>query len=495
MALVLVLVLVSLLSAFCIVGPRLIHQKNSSENPPLVEIPDWQIFYNSRHAYEAAIKQHGSIVGVRRKNRLEYIVDHTLVAEVLANDSVFSFERGTLSVLNLRLLLALPRSFMQEIDRVVQDHIAARLGDSVAEVAPVFEKLAGKLTASLKQGSRPVGVELNAEVHRIMAEAMLTLILGEKYTSSKDISSTVHIAASIATLTGIYENLSWWSRKFPTASRIMIWLKVMLIAIPYHFVRGIGWRAFKELGTVTEPSLSPKNRRISMDPVLVNFSRKFVNKDTHRISILDRIWILSVLLGLIFASVHQTAVVIVWVLFELAKRPEFIEDIRAEVVLETGDDGTHGLTYASLRNSERLDSFIREVMRTKGDTLSTVRETVVDAPLGGYVIPKGSLVIPLATLANESEEYHGENAKDFIGDRWVGTGKPAIMLSPSYFPFGLGRWACPGRGLAVAEIKLLVLSIITRANISLEGNSYDIVDPLNVTSVAPQGKFLLHSMK
>ncbi len=62
----------------------------------------------------------------------------------------------------------------------------------------------------------------------------------------------------------------------------------------------------------------------------------------------------------------------------------------------------------------------------------------------------GSLVIPLATLANECEDYYGENARDFVGDRWVGTGKLAVMLSPSYFPFGLGRWACPGRGLAVA---------------------------------------------
>ncbi len=85
------------------------------------------------------------------------------------------------------------------------------------------------------------------------------------------------------------------------------------------------------------------------------------------------------------------AVVIVWVLFELAKRPEFVKDIRAEVVLETGDNGTHSLTYASLRNAERLDSFIREVMRTKGDTLSTVRQTVVDTRLGGYTIPRGNL--------------------------------------------------------------------------------------------------------
>lgn len=48
------------------------------------------------------------------------------------------------------------------------------------------------------------------------------------------------------------------------------------------------------------------------------------------------------------------------------------------------------LTAASLREAHLLDSFIREVMRLKGDTISTMRYTTCDAPLGEYVIPKGA---------------------------------------------------------------------------------------------------------
>lgn len=108
---------------------------------------------------------------------------------------------------------------------------------------------------------------------------------------------------------------------------------------------------------------------------------------------------------------------VVWVIFELAKRPEFIKEFRTDTVYEADAGGILRLTYASLRNAERLDSFIREVMQTKGDTLSTVRQTVIDAPIGGYIVPKGSsyhcialsvvyksegsFVIPLATLSNE----------------------------------------------------------------------------------------------
>ncbi|KAG9225432.1 hypothetical protein CCMSSC00406_0002935 [Pleurotus cornucopiae] len=477
----------SSLTAICILASvlaiRVLHRRSSQSSnlPPLVAIPDEQLFGNPRHAYETALKQYGKIIGVPRKNRLEYIVDQTFVAEVLTNDKVYSFEHGTLSMLNLHILLALPRSFMHEIDRVVQDHIVSDLDDSVDRIAPVFDKLAKKLAAPLSSECQPIAVEIDSEVHRMMAEAMLTLILGGHYASAAHIASTARIAVAIATLTGIFENMSWWSRTFPTTDDFSRRFKVMFIAIPYHFVLGIGWQAFSELSAITDVERSGTRK----EPVIMSFARKFIDKKTHRISLIDRIWILSVILG---------AVVIMWVVCELAKRPEYIQEFRTDTFTETSEDGAQRLTYASLQNAERLDSFIREVMRTKGDTLSTVRQTVSDTALAGYVIPKGSFVIPLATLANEDENHYGENAKVFVGDRWVGTGKPATMVSPNYFPFGLGRWACPGRGLAVAEIKLFILSLIAHANLSLENGEYRVVDPLNVTSVAPKGRIFLHPL-
>lgn len=120
----------------------------------------------------------------------------------------------------------------------------------------------------------------------------------------------------------------------------------------------------------------------------------------------------------------------------------------------------------------------------------------------------GHLVIPMASLSHRSTEYYGEDAEVFDGFRWVEKNQPAVMVSPAYFPFGLNRWACPGRVLAVAgeslflkkrepnadipvEMKMIAFTILNLAYPTLEGGKYTVVDPLNTTSVQPSGKLFL----
>lgn len=50
---------------------------------------------------------------------------------------------------------------------------------------------------------------------------------------------------------------------------------------------------------------------------------------------------------------------------------------------------SENITYKALKDAVRLDSFIREVLRTKGDTLNAVRRATCNVPLGEYTIPKG----------------------------------------------------------------------------------------------------------
>lgn len=156
----------------------------------------------------------------------------------------------------------------------------------------------------------------------------------------------------------------------------------------------------------------------------------------------------------------------VWVLCELALRPHYQNEICDEIKC-LSEDGSTNLTNEGLKRAVVTDSFIREVMRTKGDTFSTVRMAVKDVQLGKYIIPKGLFTLlfrkktlilfntgytvhPNAALAHNNPSEVGENADEFDGRRWLKKGKPAAMTGISHLAFGLGRWACPGRFFAVA---------------------------------------------
>lgn len=80
----------------------------------------------------------------------------------------------------------------------------------------------------------------------------------------------------------------------------------------------------------------------------------------------------------------------VWILCELAMRPEYQEEIFYEIQELVGD-GSKQLDFNLLKQAVHTDSFIREVMRTKGDTFSTVRMSVNNIQLGGTIVPKGKL--------------------------------------------------------------------------------------------------------
>ncbi len=73
-------------------------------------------------------------------------------------------------------------------------------------------------------------------------------------------------------------------------------------------------------------------------------------------------------------------------------RPEYLAPLREELanVLEEDETGALRLTAQSLREARLMDSFIREVMRLKGDTISAMRYTTCDVPLGNLIIPKGA---------------------------------------------------------------------------------------------------------
>ncbi|KAJ3860347.1 cytochrome P450 [Lentinula novae-zelandiae] len=445
---------------------------------------------------------------------LEFIVDDSLALEILTNDADYSAERGTAAILNMPMLLMLPHSLIGGLDKLITKRVVPSMDTLIPRLLPIFEQHIFSLTSSavkihnLHHGTQsnevtPVPVSFVPAVHNALAEAMLTLIVGNTHQSPHLCQAAIKVAFDIAIVAGIYQNVGYWSRTFPTTWRVVTW-------IPWSF-RHIAWCTWQDLRTFQKTGNSQH-----IDPVSgIHISRPLLQlelpiypyqnclvyqmiKDVGKpLDLRDCLWIICLTMGIVFASIHQTSTVVIWVVYQLAIRRESIPVLREELsrVLEI-DVLTNkpSLTFSSLRNAQYLDSFIREVMRTKGDTLTVFRMTTRDIKIDQYIIPRNSFITPLATLSHESPKYYGEDAKVFIANRWVGSDKSSASIGPAYWPFGLGRYACPGRALAIAEIKLIVFCLIGRADIFLQDDHYKIVDPLNITAVPPEGQLLIQPL-
>ncbi|KAJ7750451.1 cytochrome P450 [Mycena maculata] len=180
----------------------------------------------------------------------------------------------------------------------------------------------------------------------------------------------------------------------------------------------------------------------------------------------------NMLLFVIFAAIHGTAVALSWVLYLVATDSAYQKQIYDELTdLVNGTDDASGLTPSVLKSAKYLDSFTREVLRWRPDCLSpTPRKAMKDLTLpNGYIIPKGMLVTHVFYRTHvNNEKQNCEDSKEFRP--WRHVGKPAatsVNVSNSFLTFGVGKTACPGRYLATYEIKLFIALLVSRYKMSL----------------------------
>ncbi|PIL31185.1 cytochrome P450 [Ganoderma sinense ZZ0214-1] len=468
--------------------------------PPIVHIPPEEIFSRPREAYGEALAKYGPVIGVRRKGNLEFIVNQEHARHVLTCDRLFSFEQGSAAIMNLQPIMALTQgSLFRDLNDFVREGIVNRIDEIVHRIWPLFQRDGKEFVDLAAEGLKTSNYpSCFNHFHNTIAETTVILLLGQDHVNEENLLVIEDVANGMAELTGQYQNFSIIGKYLPILWILYTWVKVMLITIPFGFLRVYGPKVWRDINRyedmVRSGKLSPKDEPA---PVLYLIVKTYLPPDGRRISAPRRLYIAVLLLCLIFAAVHTTTVVSQWVLCQLAMRPEYLAPLREELanVLEEDETGALRLTARSLREARLMDSFIREVMRLKGDTISAMRFTTCDVPLGNVIIPKGSFVTAMSTTVHENPDVFGEQPREFNGFQWAETGKEAIMTGPAHIVFGLGRFACPGRVLAVNEIKLIVMCLIARSTPTLLEGKFEVADPLNTVTQPPKGTLIFQPLE
>ncbi|KAF9953536.1 hypothetical protein BGZ72_005346 [Mortierella alpina] len=207
---------------------------------------------------------------------------------------------------------------------------------------------------------------------------------------------------------------------------------------------------------------------------------------------------------MVLVSVHTTSDSSTYLSYFLAAYPEYIEPLYQEQLtvlnqisqereeqrqekLKSGDvasakdfAGTdldpkndRDLTSAAVKRMVSMDSFLREFFRFRSQRASLAHLARRDVLLSnGITIRKGRKVMINVKSVHQSYDLQGEDPNEFRPWRFVGKSKAATKASTDFLSFGMGKHACPGRFLAVQELKTVGVLLVSRfSNIEIQDPS------------------------
>jgi cytochrome P450 len=151
-------------------------------------------------------------------------------------------------------------------------------------------------------------------------------------------------------------------------------------------------------------------------------------------------------LTMLLAGEDTTANTLAWMIYLLSRHPQALARVRAEV------------SQASLEKYEEVtalpfvDACINETMRLKPVAPIIMLQPTRDTKVGELEVPKGQLIMCLMR-AGPTDERRFPDARSFDPERWLSTN--ANSPKRVTMPFGAGPRLCPGRYLALLEMKMV----------------------------------------
>ena len=160
-------------------------------------------------------------------------------------------------------------------------------------------------------------------------------------------------------------------------------------------------------------------------------------------------------LTLFFAGHDTTSQVLSWTLKIIAEHPHIEEKLWNEV-----DTVLKGRvpTWEDVPNLQYTRMIIDETLRVYPTVPFTARDTMEDDEVGGYYIPKGSIVLVAPYYTHRHVDYWGKNAEIYDPENFAPE-QAEKRHKQAYFPFGFGPRICIGSHFALLEMTLVVAEI------------------------------------
>jgi cytochrome P450 len=169
----------------------------------------------------------------------------------------------------------------------------------------------------------------------------------------------------------------------------------------------------------------------------------------------------------LFLAGHETtAIALSWTWYLLARHPEVVAKLEAELDATLGGRAP---TVADLPRLPYAGMVVSEAMRLYPPAYAFGREAIGDCEIGGHRVTAGTTVIMSPWVLHRDRRFYDE-PEAFDPDRWA-HGLARRLPKYAYFPFGGGPRVCIGASFATMEATLLLAAIARRFRLALASDA------------------------
>jgi cytochrome P450/nitrite reductase/ring-hydroxylating ferredoxin subunit len=246
-------------------------------------------------------------------------------------------------------------------------------------------------------------------------------------------------------------------------------------------------RAVAEIRAWLEEVVARERARLRAEPGLAEKPTNFLQamlsaRDDEGRPFPEQI-IFGNLMTMLLAGEDTTANTLSWAIHELCEAPEHAAEVRREA-----DQALGGADVApdldAIQQLSWAGAVVNEAMRLHPVGPVMVFDSNVDTTIGDVLVPKGTRVTLLVRPPAVSEE-HFQDGQRFAPGRWLAPA-PATHEPSAHFPFGSGPRICPGRGLAMLELKLLISMLYKNFDVERVGTADAVREKFSFT-LTPAG--------
>lgn len=188
------------------------------------------------------------------------------------------------------------------------------------------------------------------------------------------------------------------------------------------------------------------------------------------------------LVTVLMAGEDTTAHTLAWSIYLLTMYPEYQAKLQAEI--DEGLGEMRSITeYELTQGFKFLEAIANETMRLKPVAPLLLFEPLSDVEIEGYAFKKGTRMLVHSRYA-AIQDNNFSNGKTFYPERWMKETKCPMHSMEAYIPFGGGPRFCPGKNLALLEMKLVLSMLFKNFDVEMLTPHKDINEIMAFTMMA-----------